>query len=167
MKWWKQKMVERQLANKLMQSGKRAVLFPKEFKSIGIIAASEVDYEVAKAYIRNLWGYKVMIKGHFFEEQEKESIEWISESHFNLLGKHKPYLNAFTEEKLDILLIPSTNLNPYLRYLLLANPTGFRLGFFSKENTPYLDLMLAYEATGLNENIQYLINYLNKIKEAC
>lgn len=167
MKWLKKKLVQRQVDIKLRKLGKRNTEFPEQIKSIGIIAASETDFEEAKAFLRNLWGYKVSISGYFFEEEESQSNSWISPKNFNLLGKHDAYLDSFINEKLDILLVPSLKLNPYLRYLLLANPTGFKLGFFSEENSPFLDLMLAQDSDDLKNNIQHLINYLNKIKETC
>jgi hypothetical protein len=68
---------------------------------------------------------------------------------------------------MDFILVPTLKLNPYLRYLLLANQSGFNIGFFSEENKHYLDLMLQIEDIDLEKNIQNLIDYLNKIKEAC
>ena len=170
MKWLKKKMVQKQVDAKLKKLGKRTAQLPEQIKSIGLLAASETDFEQTKEYLRNLWGYKVSISGFFFEEEKNQSVPQVSAvsaHHFTILGGHKSHLDAFVNEKLDIILVPSLHLNPYLRYLLLSNPTGFRLGFYSEENSPFLDLMLAQDSDDLNENIQHLINYLNKIKEAC
>ena len=167
MNWLKKAMVQRQVEAKLRKLEKRNAVIPEQIKSIGIIAASESDFEEAKAILRNLWGYKVSISGYFFSEEESQSNAWISPKHFNILGKHNAYLDSFIQEKLDIILVPSTQLNPYLRYLLLANRSGFRLGFFSEQNTPLMDLMLKETSQDLKENIQGLIHYLNKIKETC
>jgi hypothetical protein len=84
-----------------------------------------------------------------------------------LWGLPTEYFNAFKSEKMDFILVPSLQLNAYLRYLLLANESSFKIGFFSPENKPYLDLMLDHEEGELHSNVHHLLDYLKKIKEAC
>lgn len=167
MKWIKDWMVERQVKAKLHLLKAKDVRIPQEIKTIAIIAASSNDFELTKETIRKLWGYKVRVVGFYYEESNLAPVDSISYKHFDLLGNPTEYFNSFMTEKLDIILVPSLHLNPYLRYLLLSNNCGFNLGFYSEQNEPYLDLMLQYEEGDLEENINRLINYLQKIQEAC
>lgn len=167
MKQIKDWMVKRQIKAKLHLLKSKDVRIPNEIKTIGILAASSEDYELTKETIRQLWGYTVRIIGYYYDETNPNAIDSISYKHFDILGNPTEYFNAFMTEKLDIILVPSLNLNLYLRYLLLSNKCRFNLGFYSEMNESYLDLMLQYEESSLGENINRLINYLNKIQEAC
>lgn len=167
MKWIKDWMVKRQVKAKLKLHKAKEVRIPQEIKTIGILSASGHDFELTKETIRKLWGYKVRVNGYYYEENNLAPVDSISYKHFDLLGNPTEYFNSFMTEKLDIILVPSLNLNPYLRYLLLSNHCGFKMGFYSGENEPFLDLMLQYEEGDLEENINRLINYLQKIQEAC
>jgi hypothetical protein len=167
MKWIKEIAVQRRLKNRLSNPESKKIFIPEEFKHIGIIAGSADEFTKSKDFIRKKWGYKIRITGLFYNEKEPESVEAFSHKHFSLFGQPSDYFNAFCTEKMDFILVPTLKLNPYLRYLLLANQSGFNIGFFSEENKHYLDLMLQIEDIDLEKNIQNLINYLNKIKEAC
>ncbi|RZS98195.1 DUF6913 domain-containing protein [Cecembia calidifontis] len=167
MKWIKDWMVKRQVNAKLHMLKAKDVRIPQEIKTIGIIAASSADFELTKETVRQLWGYKVRVIGFYYEENKDQPVDSMSYKHFDLLGNPTAYFNAFMTEKLDIILVPSLHLNPYLRYLLLSNKCNFNLGFYTEENEPYLDLMLQYGEGDLEKNIYQLINYLHKIQEAC
>jgi hypothetical protein len=167
MKWLKEIAVQMRLKNRLLQPDTKKIHIPEELKHVGIIANSAEEYSISKEFIRNKWGYKTRITGLYYNEREPESIEAFSFKHFNLFGKPSDYFNEFCSEKMDFILVPSLKLNPYLRYLLLSNQSAFNIGFYSEENRPYLDLMLKIDEIDLENNIQNLINYLNKIKEAC
>jgi len=167
MKWLKEIAVQRRLRKRLLYLGTKKIHIPEEFKHIGILANSSEEYKISKEYLRNKWGYKIRITGLFYNEKAPESVEAFSHKHFNILGQASDYFNEFCTEKMDFILVPSLQLNPYLRYLLLINRSGFNIGFYSEENKPFLDLMLKIEENDLENNIENLINYLNKIKEAC
>jgi hypothetical protein len=51
--------------------------------------------------------------------------------------------------------------------LLLLNPSGFKMGFLSEENSPYLDLMIKKEGEDLRANLEKLLKYFGKIKTTC
>jgi hypothetical protein len=167
MKWLKEIAVQRRLRNRLLQTGSKKIHIPEEFKHIGILANSSEEYRTSKEYLRNKWGYKIRITGLFYSEKAPDSVEAFSHKHFKILGQPSDYFNEFCTEKMDFILVPSLQLNPYLRYLLLINNSGFNIGFYSEENKSFLDLMLKIEENDLEINIENLINYLNKIKEAC
>lgn len=167
MKWIKDIMVQKQTQSRLQLQAKKEITIPTQIKQVGILADSEEDFELTKEVIRSLWGYKVRVVGLFYDQEKSTKVEAFSHKHFNIWGQHSDYLNGFLLEKLDFILVLPLQLNPYLRYLLLANRSSLNIGFYSKENQAYLDLMLQYEGDDLKENIQQLINYLNKIKEAC
>lgn len=167
MKWIKDIMVQKQNQSRTQLQSKKEIIIPEQIKQVGILAGSEEEFELTKEVIRNLWGYKVRIIGLFYDEGKSTKVEAFSHKHFNIWGQHSDYLNEFLLEKMDFILVLPLQLNPYLRYLLLANQSSLNIGFYSKENEAYLDLMLQTEGDDLNENIQQLINYLNKIKEAC
>ncbi|MFD2202879.1 DUF6913 domain-containing protein [Shivajiella indica] len=167
MKWLKEIAVQKRLNNRLLHQNLKQLHIPDEFRHIGILANSAEDFRITKEFIRNKWGYKIRITGLYFDDKEPDSIEAFSHKHFNIIGQPSHYFNEFCSEKMDFILVPSLKLNPYLRYLLLANNSGFNIGFYSKENRPFLDLMLEIEEKNLEYNIENLINYLNKIKAAC
>lgn len=167
MKWLKDILIEWQLEKLLKTIPKKDVQVPLEFRCIGLLANSEEDYLITKDLIRDLWGYKVRIIGLFYTEEESRMVEAVSHKNFNWLALPTEYFNEFLLEKMDFILIPSLQLNPYLRYLLLQNQSGFTIGLFSEENKPYLDLMLTAESDDLKSNVHHLIDYLKKIKEAC
>lgn len=167
MKWIKDWMVKRQVEAKLHLLKFKGVKIPQDIKTIGILAGSATDFEKTKEAIRNLWGYKVRVIGFYYEESNQSPVDSISYKHFDILGNPTEYFNSFMTEMLDIILVPSLHLNPYLRYLLISNKCNLNLGFYSQENEPFLDLMLHYEEGDLGENIYRLINYLQKIQEAC
>lgn len=160
-------MVKRQVKSKLDLLKSKDVRIPQEIKTIGILAACAHDFKLTKETIRKLWGYKVRLIGFFYEESNLALVDSISYKHFDFQGNPTEYSNSFMTEKLDFILVPSLDLNPYLCYLLLSNNCGLNLGFYSKQNEPYLDLMLQYEEDNLEENIHQLINYLQKIQKAC
>ncbi|PRY85745.1 DUF6913 domain-containing protein [Mongoliibacter ruber] len=167
MKWLKDILIEWQLDKLLKNLPKRDIQVPQEFKCVGVLSNSEEDFLITKELLRDLWGYKVRIIGLFYTEEENRMVEGISHKNFNWLALPSEYFNEFLLEKMDFILIPSLKLNPYLRYLLLQNQSGFTIGLFSEENKPYLDLMLTAESDDLKSNVHHLIDYLKKIKEAC
>jgi|GEM_PF-1088879 len=167
MKWLKDWMVNKKVNKLNLQNRSKKVVIPEKIKTIGILASSEVEFEALKAHIRNIWGYKVRVGGYFFSEKKELPVDGFSYVNFNLNGTASDYFSAFLEEEWDLLFLPSINLNDYLRFLLLQNKSKFSIGFYSEDTKPYLDLMVAYEAKDIHENIQNLINYLNKIKETC
>jgi hypothetical protein len=167
MKWLKDILIEWQLEKLLKVQRKRDIQVPTEFRCIGVLANSEEDFLVTKELMRGLWGYKVRIIGLFYTEEDSRLVEAVSHKNFNWLALPTDYFNEFLLEKMDFILIPSLQLNPYLRYLLLQNQSGFSVGLFSEENKPYLDLMLTGEDNDLRNNVRNLIEYLKKIKEAC
>jgi hypothetical protein len=167
MKWLKENAIQRRLRKRLIHPGTKKIHIPEEFKHIGILANSPEEYIISKEYLRNKWGYKIRITGLFYDEKAPDSVEAFSHKHFNFLGYPSDYFNEFCSEKMDFILVPSLKLNPYLRYLLLINTSGFNIGFYSEGNKPFLDLMLKIEENDLEKNIESLIKYLKKIKEAC
>ncbi|MBW3469383.1 DUF6913 domain-containing protein [Arthrospiribacter ruber] len=167
MKWLKDKMIDWQLAKLLKSLPPREIQVPHQIRCMGILANSEEDFLVTKDLIRDLWGYKVRVIGLFYTEEESRMVEAVSHKNFNWLALPSEYFNEFLLEKMDFILIPSLQLNPYLRYLLLQNQSGFTIGLYSDENKPYLDLMLTSESDDLKSNVYHLIEYLKKIKEAC
>lgn len=167
MKWIKDKLIEYQLNEKLKTSESQEVKIPEQLRCIGVLANSESDFIQTKEIIRNIWQYQIRIIGLFYSEEPSRHIEAFSSKHFSIWGLPTEYFNAFKSEKMDFILVPSLELNPYLRYLLLSNESGFKIGFYSSENKPFLDLMLGQEDEDLPSNILNLLEYLKKIKEAC
>lgn len=167
MKWIKDLLIERQLEKKLKQKEAKTIKIPELFRCIGILANSESEFLETKKVIRDFWGRKIRIIGLFYSEQPSRHIEAFSNRHFTFWGLPSDYLNEFKLENMDFILVPSLHLNPYLRYLLLENQCDFKIGFYSKENEPYLDLMLGLDEEQLGSNIHQLLDYLKKIKEPC
>ncbi len=167
MKWIKDKLIEWQLDQKLKEKSTLAVKIPEQLKCIGILANSETDFLQTKEIIRNIWQYQIRIIGLFYSEEPSRHIEAFSSKEFTIWGLPSEYFNAFKSENMDFILVPSLQLNAYLRYLLLSNESGFKIGFYTSENKPYLDLMLGQEDDDLTSNILSLLDYLKKIKEAC
>lgn len=166
MNWIKDKLIHYQLNKALGRQPKREIGMPKTPKTAGIFAANQEEFEEAKKIIRDKWGFQIRIEGGYFAATH-DAIESISPQQFTLWGLPSDYFNSLVEEKLDFILVPSLNLNAYLRYLLLLNPSGFKMGFLSDENGHYLDLMIKKEGEDLRVNLEKLLKYFGKIKTTC
>ncbi|MGY6522617.1 MAG: DUF6913 domain-containing protein [Mongoliitalea sp.] len=170
MKWIKDQLVDWQLRKLLKKVSKESheVNIPDSIKTIGILATSAEEYEAAKASIRSQWGLKVRIIAYFYTPKKAEVNEGINHTHFTWSGQASAYFNEFLDEPLDFILVSASKLNPYMRYLLLSKQASFKVGFFSEVNKPYLDLMVAFDPNrSLSENLNLVIQYLLKIKQAC
>lgn len=166
MNWIKDKLIDYQLKKALGKARRREIAMPRKPKTAGIFAATQEEFEEAKKLIREKWGFQIRIEGGFFADKH-EAVESISPQQFSLFGLPSEYFNSLMEEKLDFILVPSLNLNSYLRYLLLLNPSGFKMGFLSDDNSPYLDLMIKKEGEDLRGNLEKLMKYFGKIKTTC
>jgi hypothetical protein len=166
MKWIKDYMVNKQLVNETTNKNPREIQVPKELKSIGILANNHQEFKICKETLRGLFQYKIKILGYYFESagQPATSHESVNHKHFSLVGQAKDHFNEFKEEKFDCILVPTTQLNPYLLSLLSANPHGFRMGFYSGDQEHFLDLMIdKKEEIELEIQIHELLKYLHKI----
>jgi hypothetical protein len=166
MKLIKNLFVAYQLKKALNKKEKYEVIFPLKPKCVGILAAEEKEFLETKKYLRSLWGYQVRIIGWYYNEHSRE-IESFSHKNFTFLGLPTDIFNELMDEKLDFILVPSLSLNPYLRYLLLNNQSRFKMGFLSDDNKSYLDFMIKMEGENLEMNLKRLLEYFDKIKEAC
>lgn len=166
MKFIKSLFINFQLKNSLKKKKGYDIQVPAHPKCVGILAENENDFIKAKESLRNLWGYQVRIIGFYYNEQNQET-ESISHKHFSMSGLPSDYCIGFLDEKLDLILVPSLSLNPYLRYLLLNNRSRFKMGFLSDENKTYLDFMIKTEGDDLNKNLINLLAYFEKLKQAC
>lgn len=168
MKWIKDQLVTWQLQRKSNLIAKSETIFPMAIQQIGIVAESQGEFEAAKEVIRERWGLKVRIIAHFFTNENSSLKEAVNPTHFTWSGLPSDYFNEFLDESMDFILVSSTELSPYMRYLLLTKTDSFKIGFHSKTNQSYLNLMLTYdEEKDHMENLKLLISYLLKIKEAC
>jgi hypothetical protein len=166
MNWIKDKLIDYQLKKALSKLQEREIGMPKKPKTAGIFASNQEEFEEAKKLIRDKWGFQIRIEGGFYADTH-DTVESISPQQFSFWGLPSDYFNSLLEEKLDFILVPSLNLNAYLRYLLLLNPSGFKMGFLSEENSPYLDLMIKKEGEDLRTNLEKLLKYFGKIKTTC
>jgi hypothetical protein len=166
MNWIKDKLIAYQLTKALRKPRLRDIGMPQKPKTAGIFAATQEEFEEAKKLIRDKWGFQIRIEGGYYADTH-DAVESISPQKFSIWGLPSDYFNSLLEEKLDFILVPSLNLNPYLRYLLLLNPSGFKMGFLSEENSPYLDLMIKKEGEDLRANLEKLLKYFGKIKTTC
>ena len=166
MKWIKDKMIVWQLEKAIKTKKETDVSFPTNPKRVGILASNKEEFIEAKEILRKIWGFHIRIIGGYFSEEDSD-VEAISPVHFSNWGLPTDYFNEFLEEKLDFILVPTLHLSPYLRYLLLANKSRFKMGFFSKENSIFLDFMIKQEGEKLSPNLEKLMAYSKKIKEKC
>jgi hypothetical protein len=166
MKWIKDKMIVWQLERAIKSKKKTEVHFPTNPRRVGILASSKEEFIETKEVLRKIWGFHIRIIGGYFSEEDSD-VEAISPVHFSTWGLPTDYFNEFLEENLDFILVPTLHLSPYLRYLLLANNSKFKMGFFSKENSVLLDFMIKNEGEVLNPNLEKLMAYFKKIKETC
>jgi hypothetical protein len=166
MKWIKDKMIVWQLEKAIKTKKETDVSFPANPKRVGILASNKEEFIEAKEILRKIWGFHIRIIGGYFSEEDSD-VEAISPVHFSNWGLPTDYFNEFLEEKLDFILVPTLHLSPYLRYLLLANKSRFKMGFFSKENSIFLDFMIKQEGEKLSPNLEKLMAYFKKIKETC
>ncbi|MFD2036201.1 DUF6913 domain-containing protein [Belliella marina] len=139
--------------------------FPSEVQFVGVLANSEEEFAESKEVLTKYFGKAIEISGFYHSDTEKDDA--MSGRDYGLFGRPKERIERFLEKKLDFILVPSLNLNPYLLYLLLHSNSGLKIGFFSPESREYLELMLDKKNKDLKENIQDLLDYYIKIKEAC
>ncbi|GAB2607423.1 DUF6913 domain-containing protein [Belliella aquatica] len=143
----------------------RKIIIPNEITSIAIIANTEEELRDCEEMIAVNFGKAVKILTYYFSKTDLET--GISSKDFNLFGQPNERIERFLEEKVNFILAPSLNLNPYLLYLLIHSKTDLKVGFWSTENKNFLDLMLDQKENSLKRNIQNLLDYLIKIKAAC
>lgn len=143
----------------------RKIIIPNEITSIAIIANTEEELRDCEEMIAVNFGKAVKILTYHFSKTDLET--GISSKDFNLFGQPNERIERFLEEKVNFILAPSLNLNPYLLYLLIHSKTDLKVGFWSTENKNFLDLMLDQKENSLKRNIQNLLDYLIKIKAAC
>lgn len=143
----------------------RKIIIPNDITSIAIIANTEEELRDCEEMIAVNFGKAVKILTYYFSKTDLET--GISSKDFNLFGQPNERIERFLEEKVNFILAPSLNLNPYLLYLLIHSKTDLKVGFWSTENKNFLDLMLDQKENSLKRNIQNLLDYLIKIKAAC
>ncbi|MCH7415385.1 hypothetical protein MM213_17935 [Belliella sp. R4-6] len=139
--------------------------FPEVVRSVGILTNTQEELLESKEVIFNMFGKSVEVSG--FYNSKNDIDNGISSQDFSLWGKPNTKVKSFLEKKTDFILVPTLNLSPYLLYLLLHSKSASKIGFYSPQNRSYLDLMLNNEDKNLKENIQDLLDYFIKVKEAC
>lgn len=164
MEFVKKYFVKKQI-RKISISKTKKIIIPNDVNSISIIANTEEELKDGEEKIASNFGKSVKISTFYFSKTDLDL--GISSKDFNLFGQPNERIKRFLEEKVDFILTPSLNLNPYLLYLLLHSNTDLKVGFWSTENKDFLDLMLDQKENNLKENIQNLLDYLIKIKAAC
>lgn len=150
---------------KISTSKTDKIIIPDKVTSIAVIANTEEELKDCEERLAIYFGKSVEIFTYHFSKTDEEI--GISSKDFNLFGQPKERIKRFLEKKVDFILTPSLNLNPYLLYLLLHSKSGLRVGFWSLENKEFLDFMLDQKENSLKENVQNLLDYLIKIKAAC
>ncbi|MCH6201658.1 hypothetical protein MMU07_18905 [Aquiflexum sp. LQ15W] len=166
MNYIKKWMIAYQLDKSLKNKNKTEVEFPTNPRRVAILASNKEEFLESKEILRKIWGFNIRIIGGYFSEENTDA-EAICPIYFSMWGLPTDYFNEFMEENLDFILIPTLHLSPYLRYLLLANKSKFKMGFYSKENSPLLDFMIKKEGEDLTPNLEKLMAYFKKIKETC
>jgi hypothetical protein len=164
MEFVKKYFIKKQIHRTLASHAKK-ITIPNDVTSISIIANTEEELKDCEEKIESNFGKSVKISTYYFSKTDLDI--GISSKDFNLLGQPNERIKRFLEEKVNFILTPSLNLNPYLLYLLIHSKTDLKVGFWSPENKIFLDLMLAQKGNSLKENIQNLLDYLIKIKAAC
>jgi hypothetical protein len=167
MKWVKDLMLEKQLTKNSVNIKPREIIVPKKMKSVGILSNTQEEFYTCKEVLRSLYQYNVKILGYYFLDSDKKEgspNEEINHKNFTISGKPTSYFNEFINEEFDCILIPTINLNPYLLYLLSLSNHGFRIGFYSEDQRPQIDLMIEKKSNvTLDKQIMDLIDYLEKI----
>lgn len=164
MEFIKKYFVRKQI-QKVLAAKTNHIHIPNNINSISIIANTEEELKDCEEKIESNFGKFIKISTYYNSQTDLKI--GISSKDFNLFGHPNERIKRFLEEKVDFILVASLNLNPYLLYLLLHSKSNLKVGFWSKENKDFLDLMLAQKENKNKENIQNLLDYLIKIKAAC
>ncbi|MDN3668012.1 hypothetical protein QWY93_01475 [Echinicola jeungdonensis] len=135
----------------------------EHWNSIHILAISYTELLAAESVLKSEWGQNISIKGMHYDESS-ESEETFSYKDFSLFGQPNQKLQLFLQEKTDLLLIPSTDFNPFTELILARKQPVYTVGFYRKELSQYFDLMLQKEKESLESSIKHLLKYLKKIK---
>ena len=167
-------LLNREIQRKRRTKGK-SVTF-NTAKSIGILydATDDHDYELMKAYVRNLMSYsKDVVALGYYNSMElpntrfmklgldfftKKSLDW-------RMRPSNPIVNNFINRPIDILILFNTNRCIPLMYIAHEVKAGFKIGRYDKNMTGVLDFMVKESnPIQLKELITNVNHYLMLIK---
>lgn len=167
-------LLNREMHHRTRTNGKS--LSFENAKSIGILydATSDSDYELVKAYARNLMAFsKDVVALGFYNDKElpgsrlmKLGLDFFAKKSLNWkMRPSNPIVNNFLERPFDILILLNTHKSIPLLYITLETKATFKIGRYEKGLTGMLDFMVKEEGLSNMKNLITQINhYLMLIK---
>lgn len=167
-------LLSREIINR-KRIGGRSISF-EDAKTIGVLydATSDSDYELVKAYARNLMSYsKDVVALGYFNEKElpgsrlmKLGLDFFPKKSLNWkMRPSNPIVNNFLERSFDILILLNTHKCIPLLYTALETRATFKIGRYEKGLTGMLDFMVKEDGLSNMKNLITQINhYLMLIK---
>lgn len=160
MKWITEYFIKNAL--KKVSPVKKGRLSVDKIGSIGIIGDSLVELNETIEAVVPVMGQNIKVTGLFYGEGS-DAKEAFSYNDFSLSGKPKNIVAEFIHDKVDLIVASSEKLNIFSLYLLYLKPQSYSVGFYNKNHTPYLDLMVAKEDLDQKQNIENLLKYLKQV----
>jgi hypothetical protein len=160
MKWITEYFIKNALTR--VSPVEKARLSIDKIRSIGVIGSSLVELHETIEAIVPIMGENVKVSGIFYGEGS-EAKEAFSYKDFSFSGKPKNIVAEFIQDKVDLIVASSGKLNNFSLYLLYLNPQSYSVGFYDKNHTPYLDLMVAKEDLDQQQNVENLLKYLKQV----
>jgi len=145
-------------------------------KTIGILydATNDHDYELMKAYVRNLMSFSkdVMALGYYNQKElpntrfMKLGLDFFTKKALNWkLRPSNPIVNNFIKKPIDILILFNTNKCIPLLYIAHEVKASFKIGKYDKGCTGLLDFMIKDpDQSNLKDLIKNINHYLMLIK---
>jgi hypothetical protein len=167
-------LLNREIQRKRRTQGKSQTF--EKAKSIGILydATDDHDYELMKAYTRNLMSYsKEVVALGYYNAMElpntrfmKLGLDFFTKKSLNWrMRPSNPIVNNFTNRSFDILILFNTSKCIPLLYIAHEVKAGFKIGRYDKSSTGLLDFMVKDTgAVNLKDLITNVNHYLMLIK---
>lgn len=162
MKWITKYFVNQALKKPSEDHSTTKTPFRGNISRIGIIAPSLVELHDTEDLLKTEFGQKIEVSGLFYGEGAELGNSF-SYRDFSLSGKPKEKISRFIENKPDVIVATSENLDIFSLYLLYLSPQPYIIGFYQDRHKHFLDLMLTKDAGHPKENMEHLIKYLKQV----
>ncbi|MEX0884493.1 MAG: hypothetical protein WDZ72_13570 [Cyclobacteriaceae bacterium] len=162
MKWVKEYFIKKALDSKKENTGNNNPMENKNIKTVGIIAKSKEEIEDIIEVVHSDLSEDIQVYGWYYDENNVDEQSF-SHKDFTLFGKPGEKLNQFLSLQPDLIIFTFERLNYFTLYLLHLKPESYRMGFYSEEIKPFLDLMLNNEEKDIKSGTELLIKYLKQI----
>jgi hypothetical protein len=133
-------------------------------------ASEEVQNKHAEAFFVKLKSLDIKVKSLGYAKYKiiphycipQLSRQFICQKDLNLFGvPHKPFLDDFLDDEVDLLISLDQEQDPVLQYLAAVSMAKFKVGWNHPDNLPYFDYLIGSSPGDLPDYFDQLIHYLS------